>query len=215
MQLQVHNGHALARGVLPSYHPCGPRSNRTRRRNLLCTNFGYAHYGHAYYGYMLTKAHSPPLPGPLHAPVALGGQPLLGGAACSKCPSTTNNNNYYNCCCCGLSLLAATHGLADSPHRSRRPPTFAQGHSTSIALVPARMPNVASAASASEIHALLPLTRALTIYRRRAAAAARGGARPRPLHLATLVIRGTVTAKALGGWLECGGSTEAVQVPRG
>lgn len=23
MQLQVHNGHALARGVFPSYHPCG------------------------------------------------------------------------------------------------------------------------------------------------------------------------------------------------
>ena len=35
---------------------------------------------------LLTKAHSPPLPGPLHVPVALGGQPLLGGAACSKCP---------------------------------------------------------------------------------------------------------------------------------
>ena len=162
---------------------------------------------------ILTKAHSPPLPGALHAPVALGGQPLLGGAACSECPSTTNNNNYYNCCCCGLSLLAATHGLADSRHRSRRPPAFAQGHS--IALVPACTPNVASAAFAAETRAPLPLTRALTLYRRRAAAAARGDAGPRPLHLATLVIRGTVTAKALGGWLECGGSTEAVQVPRG
>eukprot|EP00964_Phaeocystis_antarctica_P036873 scaffold21045_cov59-Phaeocystis_antarctica.AAC.7 len=144
---------------------------------------------------ILTKAHSPPLPGPLHAPVALSGQPLLGGAACSKCPSTTNNN-YDNCCCCGLSLLAATHGLADSRHRSRRPPAFAQGHS--IALVPARTPNVVSAAPAAETHTPLPLSRALTLYRRRAAAAARGDAGPRPLHLATLVIRGTVTVNALG-----------------
>ena len=84
-----------------------------------------------------------------------------------------------------LGFPAVTHGLADSRHRSRRPPASAQGHS--IALVPACTPHVASAASASEIHAPLPLTRALTLYRRRAAAAARGDAGPRPLHLATLV----------------------------
>ena len=76
---------------------------------------------------MLTKAHSPPLPGPLHAPVALGGQPLLGGAACSKCPSITNNNNNYNSC--GLSLLAATHSQAAATAPDAHPLLLRAGYS--------------------------------------------------------------------------------------